>query len=167
MYSSIGDLTRERFTMASIHRRRPGAADLAVATGTDATAIGEGVWMSEGVSNAYAVVTDASRVVINTGLVFEAPMREQAFSRLGKEGLSRRPPNRRYGASRPAGHASFRATVERMQAWLTEHPQTRFGLNVYSLDQYGLSMEQLKPVFAECLGEFDIELKGVDGQEPR
>jgi alkyl sulfatase BDS1-like metallo-beta-lactamase superfamily hydrolase len=69
--------------MAGIHRRRPGAADLAAATGADATAIGDGVWMSEGVSNAYAVVTDAGRVVINTGLVFEAPMREQAFSQLG------------------------------------------------------------------------------------
>jgi hypothetical protein len=62
-----------------------------------------------------------------------------------------------------AGDDLTPATAERMQSWLTEHPQTRFGRNAYSLDQYGLSMGQLKPVFAEYLGQFDIELEGTDG----
>src|SRR3954469_5631209 len=65
--------------MPGIHRERPGAADLAVASGEPATALGDDVWMSEGVSNAYAVMTDAGRVLVNTGLVFEVPMRKKAF----------------------------------------------------------------------------------------
>jgi hypothetical protein len=47
----------------------------------------------------------------------------------------------------------------RMQKWLAEHPQNRFALNSYSLDQYGLSVDMLKPVFAEYLATFDIELE--------
>jgi hypothetical protein len=48
----------------------------------------------------------------------------------------------------------------RMQTWLTEHPQNRFAPNAYALDQYGLSVEMLEPIFAEYLGTFDIELEG-------
>lgn len=62
-----------------IHRQRPGAADLAPATGAPATALGQDIWMSPGVSNAYAVGTDDGRVIINAGLVFEGPLRRQAF----------------------------------------------------------------------------------------
>jgi len=68
--------------MAGIHRDRPGAADLAAATGEPATPLGDEIWMSEGVSNAYAAMTDAGRVLINTGLVFEAPRRKEAFQHL-------------------------------------------------------------------------------------
>lgn len=68
--------------MVAIHRERPGASDLAAATGDRATSLGDDIWMSEGVSNAYAITTDAGRVMINTGLVFEAPMRKQAFEHL-------------------------------------------------------------------------------------
>jgi hypothetical protein len=50
-------------------------------------------------------------------------------------------------------------TEDRMRTWLSDHPQTRFGLNNYSLDQYGLSLAELEPVFAEYLTEFDIELE--------
>jgi hypothetical protein len=49
----------------------------------------------------------------------------------------------------------------RMQGWLTEHPQDRFGVNAYSLDQYGLSVDKLRPIFAEYLDTFDIELEGT------
>jgi hypothetical protein len=49
----------------------------------------------------------------------------------------------------------------RMRNWLAEHPQDRFTLNSYSLDQYGLSVEQLEPVFAEYLDTFDIELEAA------
>ncbi|GBG36793.1 sulfotransferase family protein [Mycobacterium montefiorense] len=48
-----------------------------------------------------------------------------------------------------------------MRNWLAEHPQDRFALNSYSLDQYGLSVEQLEPVFAEYLDTFDIELEAA------
>ena len=52
-------------------------------------------------------------------------------------------------------------TEARMRKWLAEHPQDLFALNAYSLDQYGLSVDQLKPVFAEYLDTFDIELEGT------
>ena len=45
-----------------------------------------------------------------------------------------------------------------MQNWLAEHPQDRFALNTYTLDQYGLTVEHLEPIFAEYLDTFDIEL---------
>jgi hypothetical protein len=46
-----------------------------------------------------------------------------------------------------------------MKQWLAEHPQDRFALNSYTLDQYGLSVETLEPIFAEYLSTFDIELE--------
>jgi hypothetical protein len=47
----------------------------------------------------------------------------------------------------------------RMQTWLTEHPQDLFGPNKYTLDEYGLTVEMLEPVFEEYLATFDIELE--------
>ncbi|MGA9676067.1 MAG: sulfotransferase [Mycobacterium sp.] len=52
-------------------------------------------------------------------------------------------------------------TEARMRNWLAGHPQDLFALNTYSLDQYGLSVEQLEPIFAEYLHAFDIELEGT------
>jgi alkyl sulfatase BDS1-like metallo-beta-lactamase superfamily hydrolase len=66
--------------MAGIHRERPGAADLAAATDTAAMPLGNHIWMSPGVSNSYAVATDAGRVIVNTGLVFEGPLHRKAFA---------------------------------------------------------------------------------------
>lgn len=40
-------------------------------------------------------------------------------------------------------------------------PQDRFALNAYRLDEYGLSVETLEPIFAEYLDTFDIELEGT------
>jgi alkyl sulfatase BDS1-like metallo-beta-lactamase superfamily hydrolase len=66
--------------MAGIHRERPGAADLAAATDTPAIPLGNHIWMSPGVSNAYAVSTDDGRAIVNTGLVFEGPLHRKAFA---------------------------------------------------------------------------------------
>ncbi|WAJ46445.1 MBL fold metallo-hydrolase [Mycobacterium sp. Aquia_216] len=66
--------------MAGIHRERPGAADLAAATDTPATPLGNDIWMSPGVSNSYAVATDEGRVIVNAGLVFEGPLHRKAFA---------------------------------------------------------------------------------------
>jgi len=63
-----------------IHRERPGAADLAVATGEPAVGLGDGIWMSPGVSNSYAIATDDGRVIVNGGLFFEGAQRLTAFS---------------------------------------------------------------------------------------
>ncbi|MBW0016535.1 MAG: sulfotransferase [Mycobacterium sp.] len=59
-----------------------------------------------------------------------------------------------------AGDPLTAETEARMRNWLAEHPQNRFAPNTYSLDQYDLSVERLKPVFAEYLDTFDIELEG-------
>ena len=69
--------------MAGIHRRRPGADDLESATDTPAIPLGDDIWMSPGVSNAYAVGTDAGRVIVNAGLVFEGHLRKKAFAGIG------------------------------------------------------------------------------------
>lgn len=66
--------------MAGIHRERPGAGDLAAATDSPARPLGDGVWMSPGVSNSYAVATDEGRVIVNSGLVFEGPLHRKAFA---------------------------------------------------------------------------------------
>jgi hypothetical protein len=58
-----------------------------------------------------------------------------------------------------AGDPLTEDTEARMLGWLTEHPQDLFGHNAYSLDQYGLSVDGLKPVFADYLETFDIELE--------
>jgi hypothetical protein len=48
-----------------------------------------------------------------------------------------------------------------MRAWLDDHPQDRLGVNSYCLDQYGLTVDELHPVFAEYLDTFDIELEAT------
>jgi len=48
-----------------------------------------------------------------------------------------------------------------MRQWLTEHPQDLLGINSYTLDQYGLDVETLEPVFQEYLSTFDIELEST------
>jgi len=63
-----------------IHRERPGAADLAVATGEPAVALGDGIWMSPGVSNSYAIATNEGRVIVNGGLFFEGAQRLKTFA---------------------------------------------------------------------------------------
>lgn len=52
-------------------------------------------------------------------------------------------------------------TEARMRNWLAGHRQDRFALNAYTLDQYGLTVEALEPIFAEYLDTFDIELEGT------
>jgi alkyl sulfatase BDS1-like metallo-beta-lactamase superfamily hydrolase len=66
--------------MSGIHRTRPGADDLAAASGAPATPLGAGIWMSPGVSNSYAVATAGGRVIVNTGLVIEGPLHRNAFA---------------------------------------------------------------------------------------
>ena len=58
-----------------------------------------------------------------------------------------------------AGDELTPAVETAMKQWLAEHPQDRFALNNYTLDQYGLSVETLEPIFAEYLDTFDIELE--------
>lgn len=47
-----------------------------------------------------------------------------------------------------------------MQTWLDANPQGKFGKHEYKLAQYGLSKEQLEPLFERYLAEYDIEREG-------
>ena len=65
--------------MAGIHRERPGADAIAAARGEPAVDLGDGIWMSPGLSNTYLLSTDDGRVVVNTGMGFEGPLHRRAF----------------------------------------------------------------------------------------
>jgi alkyl sulfatase BDS1-like metallo-beta-lactamase superfamily hydrolase len=41
---------------------------------------GHGIWLSPGLSSSYLVVTDEGRVVVNTGMWFEAPVHERNYA---------------------------------------------------------------------------------------
>jgi alkyl sulfatase BDS1-like metallo-beta-lactamase superfamily hydrolase len=62
-----------------IHRERPGADAIAAATGEPARDLGDGIWVSPGLSNSYSIRTDEARVIVNTGLGFEGPLHRRAF----------------------------------------------------------------------------------------
>jgi len=62
-----------------LHRSRPGGFDIRPASQPEARPIRDFVHLSEGLSNAYLVVTREGRVVINTGMGFEAPVHRRNF----------------------------------------------------------------------------------------
>jgi glyoxylase-like metal-dependent hydrolase (beta-lactamase superfamily II) len=57
--------------VSGIWRERPGADAMSPATDAPAQPIGDGIWMSEGMSNSYCLATGDGRVVVNTGMGFE------------------------------------------------------------------------------------------------
>ncbi len=65
--------------MPGIHRERPGADAIAPATGAPAVDLGDGIWMSPGLSNSYLLRTDEGRVIVNTGMGFEGPLHRRVF----------------------------------------------------------------------------------------
>jgi alkyl sulfatase BDS1-like metallo-beta-lactamase superfamily hydrolase len=66
--------------MGGIHRERPGADAIAACTGAPAVDLGSGIWMSPGLSNSYLLRTDEGRVIVNTGMGFEAPLHQRAYA---------------------------------------------------------------------------------------
>ncbi len=62
-----------------LYRSRPGASEIRPASAARATEVGPGIWVSPGLSNAYLVVTQAGRVIVNTGMGFEAPVHRANF----------------------------------------------------------------------------------------
>jgi alkyl sulfatase BDS1-like metallo-beta-lactamase superfamily hydrolase len=63
----------------ALWRTRPTGFDIHPATTIRRQAITDTIHCSEGTSNAYLVVTPAGRVVVNTGLGFEAPIHKAYF----------------------------------------------------------------------------------------
>lgn len=66
-----------------IYRSRPGGFDIRPASQTVATPVADRIWLSAGLSNAYLVVTSEGRVIINTGMGFEAPTHKRLFDAVG------------------------------------------------------------------------------------
>jgi hypothetical protein len=47
-----------------------------------------------------------------------------------------------------------------IQAWLDDNPQNKFGKHEYKLAQYGLTKEQLEPMFERYLARYDVAREG-------
>ncbi|HIL12349.1 MAG TPA: MBL fold metallo-hydrolase [Deltaproteobacteria bacterium] len=65
--------------VAELVANRPTFFDMKPAWQTTATPINDFICMSEGCSNSYMLVTSAGRVIINTGMGFEAPVHKRVF----------------------------------------------------------------------------------------
>jgi len=62
-----------------LFRSRPGGFDIRPASQSQAKRINDFIYLSEGLSNSYLVVTPEGRVVINTGMGFEAPVHKRNY----------------------------------------------------------------------------------------
>jgi len=62
-----------------VYRSRPGGFDIQPASQNEAKRINDFIYLSEGLSNSYLVLTDGGRVVINTGMGFESPIHKRNY----------------------------------------------------------------------------------------
>ncbi|MGI9432839.1 MAG: alkyl sulfatase dimerization domain-containing protein [Myxococcota bacterium] len=67
-----------------IHRLRPDFSTVRPAAPGRTTAVADFIHVSEGLSNAYLVVTGAGRVVVNTGMGFEGPIHRDNFDAIDR-----------------------------------------------------------------------------------
>ncbi|MBC8291806.1 MAG: MBL fold metallo-hydrolase [Proteobacteria bacterium] len=80
--SSLSTSTARNPTAAGVAElvaNRPTFFDMKPAWQAEATRIEDFIYMSEGCSNSYMLVTSAGRVIINTGMGFEAPVHKRVF----------------------------------------------------------------------------------------
>jgi hypothetical protein len=47
-----------------------------------------------------------------------------------------------------------------IQGWVDDNPQNKFGKHEYKLAQYGLSVEQIEPLFERYLSRYDVAREG-------
>lgn len=66
-------------TIEELIENRPGAEGIQPASLQQAVAVNDFIYMSSGTSNAYMVLTDAGRVIINTGMGFESITHKRLF----------------------------------------------------------------------------------------
>ena len=66
--------------MTGIHRERPGAGAIAPARGDPAVDLGDRIWLSPGLSNAYLLGTEDGRVLGNAGMGFEGPLHRRLLA---------------------------------------------------------------------------------------
>lgn len=62
-----------------LFRQRPGADAIRAATDAPAIDLGDGLWMSQGLSNSYMLCADEARIIVNCGMGFESPCHRAAF----------------------------------------------------------------------------------------
>jgi alkyl sulfatase BDS1-like metallo-beta-lactamase superfamily hydrolase len=66
-------------TSSPLYRSRPGGHQIQPASQSEATKINDFIYLSEGLSNAYMMTTPEGRIVVNTGMGFEAPVHKRNF----------------------------------------------------------------------------------------
>jgi len=66
-------------TSTPLYRSRPSGFQIQPATQPEAQKINDFIYLSEGLSNSYLINTPEGRVVINTGMGFEAPVHKRNF----------------------------------------------------------------------------------------
>jgi alkyl sulfatase BDS1-like metallo-beta-lactamase superfamily hydrolase len=66
-------------TSTPLYRSRPGGFEIQPASQPEARKITDFIYLSEGLSNSYLITTSEGRVVINTGMGFEAPVHKRNF----------------------------------------------------------------------------------------
>jgi len=76
---TIGVPVACRRVLSEYTRSQPDFFAVAPASAPTALDMGEGIWCSPGMSNAYLVVTDAGRIVVNSGMWFEAKVHRRNF----------------------------------------------------------------------------------------
>ncbi|MDG2303392.1 MAG: alkyl sulfatase dimerization domain-containing protein [Candidatus Binatia bacterium] len=66
---------------APIYRARPNAFDIKPASQTETQKVNDFIHLSEGLSNSYMISTSEGRIVINTGMGFEAPVHKDVYDK--------------------------------------------------------------------------------------
>ena len=64
---------------APLYRSRPGGHQIQPASQAEATKINDFIYLSEGLSNAFLITTPEGRVIVNTGMGFEASVHKRNF----------------------------------------------------------------------------------------
>ena len=62
-----------------LYRSRPGGFQILPASMSAAREIRDGIYVSEGLSNSYLINTSEGRIVVNTGMGFEAPVHKRNY----------------------------------------------------------------------------------------
>jgi alkyl sulfatase BDS1-like metallo-beta-lactamase superfamily hydrolase len=66
-------------TETPLYRSRPSGFEIQPASQPEAQKINDFIYLSEGLSNSYMITTPEGRIVINTGMGFEAPVHKRNF----------------------------------------------------------------------------------------
>ncbi|MFW2388709.1 MAG: alkyl sulfatase dimerization domain-containing protein [Polyangiales bacterium] len=66
-------------TATPLYRARPSGFDIQPASQPEARAINDFIYVSEGLSNSYLITTPDGRIVVNTGMGFEAPVHKRNY----------------------------------------------------------------------------------------